>query len=76
MPAVPLVTLRRLPNGRTQWEYAPLELRALPGRGIGAMAARDFASGERILAEAPLVAWDSGGESTWSELARKVDALP
>ena len=35
----------------------PFEVRRLPGRGLGVVAARPLAPGERVLAERPLVAW-------------------
>ena len=84
-----LVALRRLGDGRTQWELLDpfetaslgLDIRALPGKGLGVVVIRPggFQRGSRILCEAPLVAWQSSpgssGTHDWSALSAVVDTL-
>ena len=51
----------------------------MPGKGLGAVATRSIARGERILCEEPLVAWrsvaDARGEHDFARLQALVDAL-
>ena len=62
-----LLALLRGRDGRTQWQLRErvemaelgIEMRSLAGRGFGLVATRSFAVGERILCEAPLIAWQS-----------------
>ena len=84
-----LVALRRLGDGRTQWELLDpvetaslgLDIRALPGKGLGVVVTRPggFQRGCRILCEAPLVAWQSSpgssGTHDWSALDAVVGTL-
>ena len=61
-----LLALRRLPSGGTEWLlHAPvdasphgLQVRAVPGKGLGVVALRAFVRGERLFSEAPLLAWE------------------
>jgi hypothetical protein len=55
-------------------------VRALPGRGLGAVALRPIAAGECLVTESPLVYWRvprHGGEARarLSEISELVDAL-
>jgi predicted nicotinamide N-methyase len=82
-----LVALRRRADGRTAWvlhelvDASELGLRITPiaGKGLGVVAERQFASGERVLAEAPLFAWastaNSSGAHDWEALQCRVDEL-
>lgn len=81
----PLLDRRRnLSDGRTWWTFAPcssrlpasnaLAVRALPGRGLGCVALRAIAPGERILAEVPLVFWASRRGDKADDFAQ-LDAL-
>lgn len=82
-----LAVLCRLPNGRTQWELAQqldtsgfgVTISALPGRGLGLVASRPFKQGERVIAEAPLVTWESSadadGAHDFAQLSRLIDGL-
>ena len=62
-PLAPLLTLRLI-DERTQWDFSRradptphgFAVRCLPGRGYGVVATRKFARGERVVAEAPLIA--------------------
>ena len=82
----PLLRLVRCAvSSRSGWLFVDdasvhgIEVRALPGRGLGVVAGRAFWSGERILAEAPLLAWDStpgpSGTHDFSELEALVASL-
>ena len=86
---VPLA-LHRRPDGRTQYVFAQehskdtshlgIQVRRLPGRGFGVIALRDFERGERIVAEAPLIAWHTRTKLAntsrfWPELDALVDEL-
>ena len=85
--ATTLLALRRLHDGRTQWElldpidtkHFGLDIRALPGKGLGVVATKTFSRGERLLCEAPLVSWesvpDSSGQTNWEHLERLVAGL-
>jgi len=57
-----------------------MELCPIPDKGLGLIATRAFAPGERLIAEAPLVLWESArgadGEHKWSVLEELVEALP
>ena len=57
-----------------------LEARSLPGKGVGLIATQPFKCGDRILSEAPLIAWEStpgpDGVHDWSRLEELVDKLP
>ena len=57
-----------------------MELRPIPHKGLGLVATRAFAPGERLIAEAPLVLWESArgadGEHRWSVLEELVETLP
>ena len=56
-----------------------LHIVGLDGRGLGVVAARAFAAGERIIAEPPLLAWASApgadGQHNWDELDEHVRRL-
>ena len=79
----PLLRLVATPHGST-WLFLDgstlgIEVRALPGKGLGVIAGRAFRSGERIFAELPLVAWESSprpsGGHDWGELEALVASL-
>ena len=57
-----------------------MELCPIPDKGLGLIATRAFAPGERLIAEAPLVLWESArgadGEHKWTVLEELVEALP
>ena len=83
-----LLSLRRLANGRTEWEFLRpiatqhlgLRVQQLQGKGFGVLALKPFRRGQRILSETPLVVWESStagssGSHCWSELDALVDEL-
>ena len=61
----PLLALRRLASGLTEWSFAGrvctdhlgVAIKLIPGRGFGVLANRRFAAGERVIAERPLIHW-------------------
>ena len=68
-------------NGRAEWTFAEevagcdLRIVATQGRGLGVIAARDFAAGERIIAEAPLatlIADDRAGDAVFARAVRQL----
>ena len=93
MPAVdePLLARRQLADS-TQWDFVRdlydttmdgtthhgIEVRPLPGRGLGIVATMPLARGERVIAEAPLHRWvrAKGERSDFAKLEHSVDALP
>lgn len=48
----------------------------IKGKGLGAVATRDIAVGELVLAERPAIACQSDGESWREDLRREFDSLP
>ena len=86
-----LMTLLRDASSRSSWEWMRhvdtseygFEVRALAGKGFGVVAVRPFAAGERIIAEMPLLSWQtvpyySTGRklSAFAELRSLVADLP
>jgi hypothetical protein len=76
----PLLALRRLADGRTQWDFVNAHLnhdnfavRLLTGRGYGVVATRLIRRGERIVCEAPLLSWEQ--KRDFAQLEQLVDAL-
>ena len=87
-----LLCLRRCSDGRTAYEMlsgeyggdeplpAVLSFAHVAGKGVGVIATRPVAKGERLVAEAPLLEWasepaSSTGECDWAPLAAAVARL-